>query len=214
MAELKLVIFDCDGVLVDTEEIANLVISDSLKAYGLNLSMEQCMVEFVGLTTENVKIKAEGLGAVLPDDWVQEIDVEDQARSRDGVKLIPGVVDVLDALELAEISFCVASNGKIKKMNITLGQHGLLTRFEGAMFSAATLGTAKPDPKLFLHAATTLGVSSENCVVIEDSLAGVIAAKRAKMKCFGYAPHGSEALAKEDAIVFVDMAQLPARLGL
>lgn len=215
MDNLKLVIFDCDGVLVDTEEIANQVISDSLKTYGLNLSPAQCMETFIGLSTENVKTMAEGLGANLPDNWVEEFDIEDQARSRKGVKLIPGVTGVLDALERAGIPRCVASNGKLEKMHITLGQHSLIERFGGNLFSAGMLGTAKPDPELFLHAAVTMTVPPENCVIIEDSLAGVVAAKRAGMKCFGYAPlGGGEELVAQGAILFDDMAKLPALLGL
>lgn len=215
MAELKLVIFDCDGVLVDTEVIAKQVISESLKTFGLDMSVDQCMEAFVGFTTENVKREIKKLGVDLPDNWAATIDAEDETRAILGVDLISGVVSTLNALEAAKIPYCVASNGKILKMNITLGQHGLLNRFEGAMFSAVELGTAKPEPKLFLHTAETLGVLPENCVVIEDSPAGAMAAKRAGMKCFGFAPRGGgEKLAANDAVVFDAMVKLPALLGL
>lgn len=215
MAELKLVIFDCDGVLVDTEIIAKQVISESLKTFGLDMSVAECLEAFLGFSTENVKREVKALGINLPDDWAAIIDAEDEARAIQGVDLISGVNETLAALERAGVPFCVASNGKILKMNITLGQHGLLDKFEGAMFSAVELGTAKPEPKLFLHAAETLGVLPENCVVIEDSPAGALAAKRANMKCYGFAPRGGrEKLAANNAIVFDAMAKLPALLGL
>lgn len=215
MAELKLVIFDCDGVLVDTEIIAKQVISESLKTFGLDMSVAECLEAFIGFTTENVKREVKGMGIYLPDDWAAIIDAEDEARAIQGVDLISGVNETLAAFEDAGLPYCVASNGKILKMNITLGQHGLLDKFEGAMFSAVELGTAKPEPKLFLHAAETLGVLPENCVVIEDSPAGALAAKRANMKCYGFAPRGGrEKLAANNAIVFDAMAKLPALLGL
>jgi len=212
---MKLVVFDCDGVLVDTETIANQVIVDSLENYGLRLTLAQCMTYFVGLTTENVKIKAGNLGAVLPDSWVDDIDAEDQKRCAEGVPSIAGIHQVIARLEAEKVPFCVASNGRREKMNTTLGYTGLLSHFAGAMYSARDLNTAKPDPKLFLHAAAEFAVKPEQCVVIEDSPAGAIAARRAGMKCFGYAPHDDGApLAAAGAEVFDDMAELPTLLGL
>lgn len=212
---MKLVIFDCDGVLVDTETIANQVIVDSLKNYGLRLTLAQCMTYFVGLTTENVKIKAGNLGAILPDSWVEDIDAEDQKRCAEGVPFIDGIFEVIAQLEAAKMPFCVASNGRSEKMLTTLGHTGLLPHFAGAMYSARDLDTAKPDPKLFLHAAAKFAVNPDDCVVIEDSAAGATAARRAGMKCFGYAPHDDGAtLIAEGAKVFDDMAKLPTLLGL
>jgi beta-phosphoglucomutase-like phosphatase (HAD superfamily) len=96
-----------------------------------------------------------------------------------------------------------------------LGQNGLLQRFAGAMFSAHTLGVAKPDPGLFLAAAGHFGVAPQDCVVVEDSATGALAARRAGMRCFGYAPDGDgDKLAAESAHVFDNMLHLPRLLSL
>ena len=207
MNKPELVIFDCDGVLVDSEVITNTVMAESLSANGLPLALEACMGLFVGATMANVKIQAEGLGAVLPDDWVEVIYTEIYARLKQSCPLVEGVVGVLDALDDAGIRYCVASNGRFEKMEITLGQNGLLERFGERIYSAQALGTAKPAPELFWHAAQ--GVPHERCVVVEDSLNGVRAAAAAGMRCFGYTPDGG---ALEQALPFRKMADLPALL--
>ncbi len=213
--DLKLVIFDCDGVLVDTEVLFNQALVEDLGRHGLRLTLAQCMGLFVGGTIPGVKAEAEKLGAVLPDTWVEDFYARAYTILGERTEPIAGIKDALDAIERAGIPYCVASNGRTQKMEITLGRTGMLERFKNVMFSAQAMGTAKPAPDLFLAAAAAFGVSSDECVVIEDSLAGVLAAKRAGMKCYGYAAHGGgEALSGEDAILFNDMAQLPALLGL
>lgn len=205
----ELVIFDCDGVLVDSEVISNTIMAESLSAHGLGVTLEECMTLFVGGTLTGVKVKAETLGAVLPHDWVAQIYERVYARLREGCPLIDGVVGVLDALDAAGVPYCVASNGSREKMGITLGQNSILERFGDRVYSAQELDTAKPAPELFWHAAQ--GVPHERCTVIEDSLNGIIAAKAAGMPCFGYAPEGGD---MQSAIPFRDMAALPALLGL
>ena len=213
--DLKLVIFDCDGVLVDTEVLFNQALVEDLGKHGLKLTLEQCMELFVGGTMPGVKVKAEKLGAVLPDNWVEDFYAKAFVLLGEKTEPVAGIKDVLDAIERAGIPYCVASNGRVQKMEITLGRTGMLDRFRDVMFSAQAMGTAKPAPDLFLTAAASFGVSPDECVVIEDSLTGVLAAKRAGMKCYGYVAHGSgEALAVEDAILFDDMAHLPALLGI
>ncbi|MHA1127853.1 MAG: HAD family hydrolase [Alphaproteobacteria bacterium] len=213
--DLKLVIFDCDGVLVDTEVLFNSALVEDLGKHGLSLTLEQCMDLFVGGTMPGVKVEAEKLGAALPDTWVEDFYAKAYKLLGERTEPVAGIKDVLDAIERAGVPYCVASNGRIQKMEITLGRTGMLERFKDVMFSAQAMGTAKPAPDLFLAAAAAFGISPDNCVVIEDSLTGVLAAKRAGMKCLGYAPHGSgEKLVAEDAILFDDMAQLPALLRL
>ena len=136
---------------------------------------------------------------------------EDREALRIG--LINEVHD-LDALDAASIPFAIGSNGSDEKMQITLGQHGLIPRFKG-LFSGQTLGKPKPAPDLYLHAARALGANPAHCVVIEDSPTGARAAKAAGMRCMGYAPHGpADHLANEGAIPFTRMTELPALLGL
>ncbi len=214
-ARPKLVIFDCDGVLVDSEIAINEIISRNLATHGLSLSARECMNRFMGGTMVDVKQAASGLGASLPDNWIEEIYGQMYARLQHDIPAIDGIVSLLDRLEEARIPYCVASNGSEEKMGITLGGTNLLQRFESAMFSAHTLGVAKPDPGLFLHAAKTFGIAPADCIVIEDSVAGTRAARLAGMRCFGYAAHDDgSALANEEAIVFGSMHDIAAELGL
>ena len=208
-----LVIFDCDGVLVDSEVIANRALVRNLAGYGLTLTLEECMSRFVGGTMVGVRDKARSLGADLPEDWVNEVYGEIYAALQSGVPLIDGITALLDTLEQNKVPFCVASNGSPVKMEITLGQNGLWDRFRDVMFSAHVLGTAKPDPTMFRTAAAHFGAQSP--VVIEDSPSGATAAIRANMRCLGYAAHDDGArLADIGAEVFSDMADVPGLLGL
>ena len=209
MQKPELVIFDCDGVLVDSEVIGNTIMAKSLSAHGLVVSLDECMALFVGATMARVKVKAEGLGAVLPDDWVEQIYAEIYEALRQNCPLIEGVLEVLDALDAAGVPYCVASNGRFEKMEITLGQNGIMERFGGRIYSAQALGTAKPAPELFWHAAQ--GVKHERCVIIEDSLNGIRGAAAAGIRCFAYAPEGGDV---EGATRFARMADLPALLHL
>lgn len=208
-----LVIFDCDGVLVDSEVISNQVLADNLAGYGLHLTLPECMSLFVGGTMVGVRDKARGMGADLPEDWIDQVYAETYDRLRAGVPLVSGVADLLAALDQRGIPYCVASNGSPDKMQITLGQNGLWDRFKDVMFSAHVLGTGKPDPKMFQLAAEHFGAQVP--VVIEDSHNGVTAAIRANMRCLAYAPHGGgDRLADLGAEVITDMSQAHPLLGL
>ena len=141
----KLVIFDCDGVLVDSEQVTNEVMVASLKRYGLTMTVEQSMDHFVGGTMASVMSKSRAMGADLPETWIDDVYAEMYARLEQGVDLVPGIPNLLDRLAAEAIPFCVASNGSEAKMKITLGQNGLWDRFHPhAMFSAHALGVAKP----------------------------------------------------------------------
>ena len=212
----KLVIFDCDGVLVDSEVVSNQVLVSNLSRYGLQLELADCMSLFVGGTMKGVKEKAQSLGADLPAYWVEEVYEETYAKLRDGVPLVAGIPELLALLDRESIPCCVASNGSEDKMRITLGHNGLWDRFHpSAMFSAHTLGVAKPEPGIFLAAASHFDVQARDCLVIEDSASGATAALRAGMRCLGYAPEGrGERLVEQGAELFDDMAQVPGLIGL
>ncbi|NSY37848.1 HAD family phosphatase [Leisingera sp. ANG59] len=212
----KLVILDCDGVLVDSEPVSNQALADNLSGHGLPMTAEQSMAHFVGGTMAGVMETARGLGADLPDSWIEEICAETFAMLERGVPLMPGIPRLLARLDASGIPVCVASNGSEDKMRITLGQNGLWERFHPhAMFSAHSLGVAKPEPGLFLAAASHFGVQARDCLVIEDSGSGVTAAVRAGMRCLGYAPQGGgRKLAALGAEVFSDMAEVPALLSI
>lgn len=209
------VIFDCDGVVVDSEHPTLVMVRDDLERYGLPLTMEELEAGYIGGTVETVAQKARANGARLPEDWVADFYDRMYAMLRASVPLIPGIVGVLDALDSAGIPYAMGSNGTPEKMAITLGQHGLVERFRGHLYSGQALGRPKPAPDLFLHAAGRLGVDPAVCVVIEDSAAGARAARAAGMRCYGYAPKGAHAaLVAEGAILFHDMAELPRILGV
>lgn len=215
MTRPDLIIFDCDGVLVDSEIVANRIIAANLTRHGLPMTLEQSLETFVGGSMVGVADRARAMGADLPADWIDEIYAEIYAALRKGVDVIDGIPRLLDQLDAAGIGYCVASNGSQTKMDITLGLTGLAPRFEGRRWSAHELGVAKPDPGLFLHAAAAAGVEPGSCVVIEDSNSGAEAARRAGMRCLGYAPHGPDPrLTGQGAILIGHMDEVAGHLGL
>lgn len=211
----KLVIFDCDGVLVDSELIVNGALADNLTRHGLELTAGQSFRHFAGGTMQSVMAKARGMGADLHDDWIEQVYAEIYAALEAGTPVVAGIPALLERLDAEGIPYCVASNGRVAKMQITLGQNGLWERFRHVMFSAHDLGVAKPEPGLFLAAASHFGVQARDCLVVEDSVSGVTAAERAGMRCLGYAAHDNGArLAEHGAEVFRDMADVPHLIGL
>ncbi len=211
----KLVIFDCDGVLVDSEPVTNRVLAENLTRHGFPVTVDDCLDLFVGGTMSGVGDEVRARGVDLPDNWLDDVYAEIYAALAAGTPIIAGIPQVLDRLDQAGIPFCVASNGSEEKMDITLGQNGLSPRFAGRRFSAHVLKVAKPDPGLFLAAADAFGAAPAECVVVEDSPSGVKAARAADICCFGYAAHDDgRQLAAHGARVFHDMADLPKLLEL
>lgn len=210
------VLFDCDGVVVDSEPATFALLAEDLAARGLTLGHAEMERLFLGGTIEKVAGIARDMGADMPPGWTAAFYESLYARLAEGTPLIPGVLAVFDALDAAGIPYAIGSNGSLRKMRVTLGQHpALQARLEGRIFSGLDLGMLKPAPDLYLHAAKALDAASAACVVIEDSPTGARAARAAGMACFGYAPLGSTAaLAAEGARPFTAMADLPALLGL
>lgn len=215
MTPPKAVIFDCDGVIIDSEAPTFELMQADLAAHGLHLTVQQIETKWIGGTVENVAEGARAEGAMLPPDWVEDFYHRLYQRLAQDIPLIPGILGVLDALDAAGIPYAVGSNGTLAKMDITLGGQGLLPRFHGHVYSGQALGRPKPAPDLYLHAAAALGVAPADCVVIEDSPPGARAARAAGMRCFGYAAHGANPrLAAEGAVLFATMDDLPGLLGL
>jgi len=209
---VQAVLFDCDGVLVDSEPATFDLLGEDLAAHGLPMSHEAMERMFIGGTIEGVARQAREMGATLPDDWVESYYIRLYARLREGVALMPGIAELLDRLDGAGIAYAVGSNGRMAKMEATLGQH---PDIKGRLFSGQDMGCPKPDPRLYLHAALAVGADPGACVVIEDSATGARAAKAAGMRCLGYAPQGPHPrLAAEGAELFTDMAQVPKLIGL
>lgn len=202
-----LAIFDCDGVLVDSERLSNTALSQALAELGLDLGLERTMDEFLGRSRSHMLTRtAELLGSPPPPGWVAAYDARRDAAFARELRAVPGVEAALDALEDAGVATCVASSGDHAKMRLTLGMTGLRERFEGRVFSATEVEQGKPAPDLFLHAAARMGFEPADCVVVEDAPAGVEAGRTAGMRVLGY---GVAADARFD-----DMDALPALLGL
>lgn len=208
----SLVIFDCDGVLVDSEPIANAILGAALRAEGLDLDDRAIADATNGLAMASVLDWAEArLGRSLPKGFLARVQTETFAQLGRSVSAMPGIEQALDAI-VAEM--CVASSGELEKMRLTLGRTGLLSRFEGRLFSASQVRRGKPHPDLFLHAAHAMGHCPAACAVIEDSLPGVAAAVAAGIDVFAYAPAGDgTAHAAAGATPFDDFARLPALLA-
>lgn len=210
-----LVIFDCDGVLVDSEPVTNRVMQKSFANYGLSLSLEDVMAHFVGGTMQGVKEMACKMGASLPEGWIDEIYVEMFQALEEECEPIEGALDALAALDASGIPYAVGSNGPHAKMEITLRQCGLLDRLKGRIFSREDVSKPKPSPDVYLHAAAILGAGAERCVVVEDSPTGAQAGVSAGMYTLGFAGHGNHnKLASVCDSVFTHMAELPRLLSV
>jgi HAD superfamily hydrolase (TIGR01509 family) len=218
MTQPQAVLFDCDGVIVDSEGPTFALFLHDLARYGLPMSMETFEANFVGGTVEMVATRARAAGARLPEGWVGDFYDRMYAMLAAGVPLVAGVVDVLDRLDRAGVPFAMGSNGSLEKMEITLGQHGLAHRFR-AVLSGQAIGSPKPAPDVYLMAAQACGARPEACIVIEDSANGAQAALAAGIPCLGYAEHGPDtptarALAALGVPLFHRMADLPGLLGI
>jgi len=210
-----LVIFDCDGVLVDSEPLANKVLQANLARYGLDIDLEEIVLLFVGGTMAGAGEKAREMGAALPADWEASINRDIYAVLAKEVELVPGIVEVLDLLDQAGIPFAVGSNGPHAKIAVTLGRTGLMPRFTGRIVSREDVVRPKPAPDVYLKAAKGAGIDPAHCVVIEDSPSGARAAKAAGMRCFGYvAETRPDRLAPLCDQLFERMADLPRLLSL
>jgi HAD superfamily hydrolase (TIGR01509 family) len=210
---LELVIFDCDGVLVDSERITNRVFCDMLNDLGLNVTLEDMFERFVGHSmSQCVEMITELLGAPPPDDFVPTLRHKTAAAFVTEVQPVDGVSAVIDALS---VPYCVASSGEPEKIRLTLHQTGLLSRFEGRIFSVVDVTHPKPAPDVFLHAATTMGASPEWCAVVEDTPTGVRSGIAAGMYVYGFAANTpAHRLSTAGAHqIFSDMTDLPQLLA-
>lgn len=185
---LQGVIFDCDGVLVDSERITNRVWAGLLTNIGLPTTTEQSLATYMGNSMARcLEIVAERLGRTPPDTLLPDFHRLTAIALANEVVAVPGIVALLDTLDAAGIPYAVASNGEQAKMSTTLGTTGLAPRFEGRRFSSLEVGRPKPAPDVFLHAARALHLDPACTVVVEDSVLGVQGAAAAGMRVIGYA---------------------------
>lgn len=227
-----LVIFDCDGVLVDSEVLAAEILSECFQAEGLNRSFDDVIETYRGKSVPDcVVIATQELSELASwqplsasekvargEAFWQDMQTKTLAACETRLKAIPNVKAVLDGLVARNINRCVASNGKHEKMQVTLPLTGLLDYFGNKIFSYEDVRVGKPAPDLFLHAAKTMGAEPSETLVIEDSLTGIRAALAAGMKPFAYCPndhygHTNPLLPDVKALgveYFTDMNQLLA----
>jgi HAD superfamily hydrolase (TIGR01509 family) len=217
MDGLELVIFDCDGVLVDSEAISNGVLARLLSEEGLPTTLAQARRDYQGLLLDEVVRGAEAkLGRSLPAGWLERYERERTQAFREELRAVPGAAATVARIHAAAIAVCVASQGKLEKTRLSLELTGLRPLFaEQALFSAHSVPRGKPHPDLFLHAAGTMGAEPAACVVVEDTPSGVTAAVAAGMRVLGYAADSDEqALRAAGAEIVHSLDEAPALLGL
>jgi HAD superfamily hydrolase (TIGR01509 family) len=215
-ASALLVIFDCDGVLVDSEPIAARLTAEAVSELGWEMSAELAKAEFLGDTFGNIIRRVEAkIGRSVPEDWPARSQRNLLAALERELTPVPGVRSAIEALVAAGATLAVGSQGTHEKMQLTLAVTDLLPFFRGRIFSATQVARPKPAPDLFLLAAETLGFLPSQTVVVEDSTRGVKAALAAGMRILGYtASVGHEAIIAAGAEPIDDLSELPARLGI
>ncbi|MDV7338113.1 HAD family hydrolase [Terasakiella sp. A23] len=180
-----LIIFDCDGVLVDSELLASHVLSEVLAKYDADVPPRECRERFTGSSLKRVKeLVFKSAGIELPDDFEQQVRKADRDVFEQRLAPVSGMEEVL---ELIKLPVCVASSGSIEKITHSLELTKMIDHFKPNLFSAEMVMRGKPAPDLFLHAAKEMGVSPDRCLVIEDSPVGIKGAQKAGMTVFGFA---------------------------
>lgn len=216
----RLVIFDCDGVLVDSEPISIGVLTQIIAEAGADIPLDEAYRRFLGHSVRSIVADlAAGNGLAVTDLHLETMRERLYARFRGELKPVRGIGEALAALDRP---FCVASSSQPERIRLSLGITGLLDRFEPNVFSSTMVARGKPAPDLFLHAARSMGVAPERCIVIEDSPAGIAAARSAGMQVAAFtggshvAPAGLAPVIaglQPDA-VFANMRELPSVLAL
>ena len=209
-----LLIFDCDGVLVDSERVTNQVFARVLEEEcGLQFSLEQMFDTFVGYSLAQCLARIEAiLGYPPPPALADRYHVDTHRALKESVEAVAGIESTLQSID---IPYCVASSGTHEKMQLTLGKTGLLPYVENRLYSTSEVDRGKPHPDIYLYAAERMGVSNPSrCAVVEDSPTGITGAVAAGMTVFGYAEmapaHKLEAAGAHH--VFDDMHHLPRLL--
>ncbi|MGI9642952.1 MAG: HAD family hydrolase [Acidimicrobiia bacterium] len=207
---VDLVIFDCDGVLVDSERLYVRYDTGVLNGLGWAITEDEVIERFMGRTNAYMLSEIEReLGRSIEEEWRDPIARGRQDLFRRELTPVPGIVEALDQLDTPS---CVASSSAHEMLDLVLGVTGLAERFAGRVFSGVDVDHGKPAPDLFLLAAQRMGVAPQRCLVVEDSRAGVEAARAAGMRCLGF--HGgitpAAHLEGEGTVLFSSMADLPS----
>lgn len=210
-APLHLVIFDCDGVLVDSEPVVNRVVAEALTEQGWPMTGDESRERFLGLNLGTmIPIIEARLGRALPAHWEADLVARLVRVLGDEVPLMPGAAEVLAATTRLGLPWRIASNSSHAELRAKLGRNGLGEMVAGRLHSHHDVPRGKPAPDLFLAAAAAEGVAPEACVVIEDSVPGVTGAVAAGMSCLGFCPHDDGAMLRHaGAVPFHSLYVLP-----
>lgn len=222
-SQFALVIFDCDGVLVDSEPILNRIFAETLTEAGFSITSEEVTRRFMGKSLATcLEIIEATYGRPLPPNFAERCKAREIAAFQQELQPTVGIASALEQIPLPR---CVASNSSHRHIQQVLKLTGLLHQFQGRLYSADEVDRPKPFPDVYLYAAEQMGTHPQHCVVIEDSVTGVQAAFAAGMTVFGYAQrsdylNGETALSHDALVaagaqlVFDDMSQLPNLLGV
>lgn len=213
------ILFDCDGVLVDSEPLVNRLIWQMLNELGIDISLEDSTKRFLGKAIrEELDAIAAMRGAPLPPNWLSTFHARRNALLEAEVQAVPHVADAIEALSALGLPMAVASGADRMKVELQLNRTGLIRRFQptdARIFSATEVEHSKPAPDVYLLAARRLGVAPSRCVVIEDSPTGVTAGHTAGMTVLAYAGRNAPGplIAAGATRTFTDMRHLPALLA-
>jgi HAD superfamily hydrolase (TIGR01509 family) len=206
---MKAIIFDCDGTLVDSEALSNEVLVESVAKHGLILSADEAIETFRGgKMAECVAALETRLGRALPPQFVPDLRQRTADAFRTRLRPVSGALELVEWLSALSQPICVASSGPMEKIELSLSLTGLLRFFKGRIFSSYDVGTWKPHPGLFLHAATAMGVAPRDCAVVEDSLPGIRAGVAAEMTVFAFQPQIVDLRIPAEVTVIKDLSEL------
>ena len=211
------VLFDCDGVLVDSEGITNGVLRDMLEEQGWSLTHQECIDVFIGRTVMDERAQIERrTGKPLTQEWLNAFRERRNVLLESSIEAIPNVIDTVHQLHSrTQGRIACASGADRYKLELMLGKVGLLRYLEGRLFSGQETPRNKPFPDVYLAAALALGIPASRCAVVEDTITGLTAGVAAGATVFAYVPHGDTApyLAAGAHTTFADMADLPALMA-
>ena len=212
MKNVKCIIFDCDGILVDSETIANQVLLSMSAPFGLKMTMEEAVKNFNGRRLKNIFEQIEKLtDKKLPDSFETDFRKQTFEAFKTDLKAVKGVRRFIENLS---VPYCVASSGPVEKITLNLTTTRLIQNFENRIFSSYEINSWKPDPDIFIHACNQMGFKKEECIVIEDSVAGVIAGVKGGFKVFALAnENNAQDLLDEGATVFYNYEELEGILN-
>ena len=203
----KCIIFDCDGVLVDSEGISNSILVEMANSVGAKIELKYALENFAGKSLKSVFEHIEKLiEKKVPDSFEKEYREKTFKAFKTELKPIKGIHNLLNEIS---VQYCVASSGPIEKIRLNLTTTKLIEKFENKIFSSYEIGSWKPNPEIFEYAAEKMGFKPNECVVIEDSMAGVIAARKGGFDVFGFTnEENKKDFENEGAKVFFEMGEL------